>query len=480
MAKEKSKKSKKKIGCFIIVLVVLAIIVGLIAFLISLASKSIAMANNIPYGEVAVKDLSEYVNVSGNVSSSDAYNVTADVMQKVTVLNVKVGDSVKTGDVLCQLDTTSLQEQYDKLVASAGKAQDAETYKSGILQRNLAEARNNRNNALNKAQDAINNAISARDAAYDRYNLAVNQYNDLIAQIPTADEETAAQMTEQAESLQIMMDELYPRLPEFDAAIEQARNAYSDTDVSTNQLVQSAQDAIDAEKYTTGNDSIDDELKDLQEQIDACTIKAPADGVITALNVAEGSIPMNNNLMMIENTESLVIRGKVNEADILRINEGMSCEIKTTATDETIIPGSVKRIERILSSGIDASAGGYTVEISIDDPKSQLLIGMSANTKIVLNKVEDVLSVPYDAVRGGENEGHFVFVCEPAEQQGMVKVVKKDIEIGFEGDYFTEITKGDLKEGDTVLTEFYSDTLTIEEGSVIPDPKLMKDLMGAA
>ena len=144
MAKEKSTKSKKKIGCFIIVLVVLAIIVGLIAFLISLASKSIAMANNIPYGEVAVKDLSEYVNVSGNVSSSDAYNVTADVMQKVTVLNVKVGDSVKKGDVLCQLDTTSLQEQYDKLVASAGKAQDAETYKSGILQRNLAEARNNR------------------------------------------------------------------------------------------------------------------------------------------------------------------------------------------------------------------------------------------------------------------------------------------------------------------------------------------------
>lgn len=470
MAKEK-KKNKKKIG-LIVAFIVIALIIAAIVGLINLASKSIASANTIPYGEVAVKDLSEYVNVSGNVSSSDSYHVTADVMQKVTELNVKVGDSVKKGDVLCQLDTTPLQEQYDKLVASAGKAQDAESYKSGILQRNLAEARNNRTNALNKAQDAVDNAISARDAAYDRYNLAVNQYNELIAQIPNVEEPEATQLNEQADALQAVMDELYPRLPEFDVAIEQARAAYSDVDISTNQLVQSAQDAIDAEKYTSGDDFTDDEQKKLLEQIEACTIKAPADGVITAMNVSEGSFPIDNNLMMIENTESLVIRGKVNEADILRISEGMPCEIKTTATNDEIIPGSVKRIERILSSGFDASAGGYTVEISIDDPKNQLLIGMSANSKIILDKVDDVLSIPYDAVRGGENEGYFAFACEPTDQEGMVKIVKKEIEIGFEGDYFAEITKGDLKEGDIVLTMFNSLTFIIEEGAIIPDPQL--------
>jgi HlyD family secretion protein len=105
---------------------------------------------------------------------------------------------------------------------------------------------------------------------------------------------------------------------------------------------------------------------------------------------------------------------------------------------------------------------------------------MSANAKIILSKVENVLSVPYDAVRGGENEGYFVFVCEPADQQGMVKVVKKDIEIGFEGDFFTEVTKGDLKEGDIVLTDFFSDTTTIEDGAVIPDPKMMKELKNAS
>ena len=288
-----AKGNKKKIGCLIIILVFIALIVGLIVFLMNMASQGIAMLNSIPYGEVAVKDLSEYVNVSGNVSSSDSFNVTADVLQKVTKLNVKVGDSVKKGDVLCELDTTSLQEKYDKLAASAGKAQDAESYKSGILRRNLTDAKNNKASLLNKAQNAINNAISARDTAYDRYNLAVEQYNTLIEKI-NAGEDESGELQKQADTLQELIDELYPKLPSFDAAIEEARAAYTETAETADKLIQSAQDAIDAEQYSTGNDSTDDDLKELQEQIDACTVTAPADGVITALNVTEGSIPMNS------------------------------------------------------------------------------------------------------------------------------------------------------------------------------------------
>ena len=473
MAKE---KNKKKIGCLIIFLIVLALIIGLVVFLVSMAKKGMAMMNVPPYGEVAVKDLSDYVNVSGSVSSSDSVNVTADVLQKVTQLNVKVGDSVKKGDVLCQLDSSALQEKYDKLAASAGKAQDAESYKSGILRRNLNEAKNNKVNALNKAQTAIDNAISARDTAYDRYNLAVSQYNELIEKINAGEDDENGTLSKQAEAIKEMMDELYPKLPEFDAAIQQARAAYSEAADSADQLIQSAQDAIDAEQYTTGNDSVDDDLKELQEQIDACTILAPADGVVTQLNISEGSIPLNNNLMMIENTSDLIIRGKVSESDILRISEGMKCEIKTSATKDDIVAGSVKRIERILSSGSDASASGYTVEISIDDPKSKLLIGMSATAKIIVNKLGNVISIPYDAVRGGENEGYFVFTAEETDQPNMVKIVRKDIEIGFEGDYFVELKKGDLKEGDIVFTDSFDSRATLEEGKIIADPRVMGDI----
>ena len=233
--------------------------------------------------------------------------------------------------------------------------------------------------------------------------------------------------------------------------------------------MQSAQDAIDASQFSTDADSYD-ELKKLREQIDACTVTATADGVVTQVGVVEGSMPISGNLFTIENTDDLIIRGKVSEADILSINEGMACEIKTSATGTDIIKGSVQRIERIISSQESAIAG-YTVEISIDDADSKLLIGMTANVKIILDHADQVLCVPYEAVRGGENEGRFVLAAEKGSSDGTVKVVKKQIEIGFEGDYYTEIKSGELKEGDIVFTGSYGTEIPAE-GSVIPNPSL--------
>ena len=469
------KSKKKKISCIVILVIVLALI-GFVIWAGMNAMKTMQLVTKQqPYGEAEIKDLSSYVNVSGTVSSSSTVNVTAEVLQKVVSLNVKVGDAVKKGDVICQLDSTELQEKYDKLTVSEGKAKDAENYKSNILRRNLDEARTNRINALNKAQQAINDAETARDDAYNKQKDAVDRYNQLVAQMNSADAETQEQLKPQADALEEMIEKLDAQLPVFDDAVTTAQNAYQTASDQADMAVQAAQDAIDAEQYTITDDSTSEQLKLLREQIDACTVTATEDGVVTQLNVTEGSVPLNNNIAVIENTDSLVIRGKVNEADILRIEEGMECEIKTSATDEEVIPGKVSRIERIISSNDESAAGGYTVEISIGKSKSKLLIGMSANVKIVRSKKEHVLSVPYDAIMGGENEGYSVFVGEPTGTAGTVQVVKKPVKIGFEGDFFTEITEGDIKEGDLILIQNFNSSV-LEEGQIIPDPKLMKGL----
>ena len=469
------KSKKKKISCLIIAAVVIALIAVLVKAGLS-AMKSMNLSKeSYAYGEAAVKDLSTYVNISGNVSSSSTVNVTSEVLQKVMQLNVKVGDSVKKGDVVCVLDASGLQEKYDKLSANAGKAKDAANYKDNILRRNLDEARNARANSVNKAQQALTNAENARSQAYDRQKTLVDQYNALIAQYNAADAETQAVMQEQVDSMSAALEKLNEQLPELDAAVETAERAVQSAQESGDLSVQAAQDAIDSAKYTLDDDSADEELEKLREQIDSCTVKATADGVITQLNITEGSIPLNSNLMVIENTDSLVIRGKVSEADVLRVEEGMECEIKTSATDDEVIGGKVKRIERIISSNeteMTSAAGGYTVEVEIEQ-NSKLLIGMSASCKIVLSKKENSLGVPYDAVYGGENDGYYVFIGEPADTPGMLRARKESVEIGFEGDYYTEITKGNVKEGDLILMQpaAFSMLQQLEDGSVIPDPR---------
>lgn len=466
-------KGKKKTGCIVaIIIFVLLIVAAVIGLRMALSSVS-SMMNAKPYGEVKVQNLSSYVNVSGLVASSETISVTSELQEKIVKLNVKVGDSVKKGDVLCEFDSTELQAQFDKLSASSDQAQDAEDYKLSILRRNLNEAKQEKTSSLNKAQQAINAAEKRRDEAYNTYNSNVNTYNRLLDEIEEADEDDAIELQKQADALWEANQELYPLLSQYDEAVTSAYNAYNDAKRLADQGIQAAQDQIDSSKYTVEDTSASEQLKKLQEAIDNCSVVAESDGVVTKINVTEGSAPVSPILMVIENTNSLMIRGKVDEADILRVEEGMVCEIKTTATDQDIINGSVKRIEKFISAAdMESGNPGYAVEISIDDPDSKLLIGMSANIKIIIDKVDQALSVPYESIRGGENEGYFVYAAEPGEAEGTVKVVKKPVETGFEGDYYTQITGGDLKEGDIVFTGKYGDEIP-QEGSVIPDPTLL-------
>ena len=184
------KSKKKKISCLVIAIVVLALLGVLIKAGLSAVKNMNLLGESYNYGEAAVKDLSTYVNISGSVSSSSTVNVTSEVLQKVMQLNVKVGDSVKKGDVVCVLDTTSLQEQLDKLKGLAAKSADADAYNAGILRRTLNDAVSARDEAVTKAQQTAADAERTRDQAYERQKELVEQFNALITRMNEADAET--------------------------------------------------------------------------------------------------------------------------------------------------------------------------------------------------------------------------------------------------------------------------------------------------
>ena len=473
--------TKKKKAKLIIWLVVIAVIIGIIVMvvrnIIGGAAVSLTLFNQ-TCGKAKQTDLINYVNLSGKVSSSDKVSVSGEQSLKVKKLNVKVGDNVKKGDVLCVFDSAELEEQYNTLVANSEKAKGASDYNHSINQRNLDKAKNEKTDALNKAKEAISNAEKKRDEAYNKYNDMRAQADQLYSEADDAynemlsaeDENAAADAKKRWQTLSSKAETVYEaaetfesNLSSYDDAVKAANSAYDDAVKSADSVIQSAQDVIDAEKYSVTDTSSEKQIKTLKEQIEKCTVKAPKDGVITQLNISEGSVPITSELMTIENTSELVIAGKVNEADILKIEEGMEADVKTSATGDKIIAGKVKRIERIISSESQDALGGYTVEVSIEDKESGLLIGMSANVKIILDKRTDVLAVPFDAVEGGENDGYFVFVAVP-NGDGKYTVRKRTMEKGFEGDYYTEVLKGDIKAGDIVIT----DPAGIDDGFVIP------------
>lgn len=77
-----------------------------------------------------------------------------------------------------------------------------------------------------------------------------------------------------------------------------------------------------------------------------------------------------------------------------------------------------------------------------------------------------MLAVPYDLIQTDENGNSYVFVAKD-NGDGTATAVKKNIETGEEVDYYTEVTGGDLKEGDLLIYDY---TYTMTEGTVFtPD-----------
>ena len=475
-------KSKKIIKRIVILLIILLIIGGGVLFVrnaIRSATQSVVTPSD-TCGFVKRQDLTSYSSFSGQISSSDKLMVTADPTLKVSKLNVKVGDSVKAGDILCEFDSKKLQDQYDKLVRNSEKVQGASQHSHDLIVRNYNKAQSERDSIIAKAKSSYDTAVSKRDAAYDEYNRMIDEYNDLYSRQIDAynawantpdDAHDKDKKKMELDALEKEFKEaekelsaLQDSLPEFDQAVDVANEAYNSAVERGDELIQSAQDALDDEKYNVSDNSEDSQLEELRDRIEKCIVRAERDGVVTELNISEGSVPESGNIMTIENTSELIVSGKVSEADILKVNEGMEAEIKTSATEDRIIKGRIKRIEKIISSGkAKYETGGYTVEVSVEEKDSGLLIGMSASVKIILDKREDVLSVPYDAIRGGENEGYFIYVATPQEND-MYSISKRKVSKGFEGDFYTEIISGYVNEGDIVLT----DPMGIADGDLIP------------
>ena len=176
-------------------------------------------------------------------------------------------------------------------------------------------------------------------------------------------------------------------------------------------------------------------------------------------------------MITIEDTSALKVTVDVEEANILKLQEGMKAVITTDATGEEEISGTVTRVVRVKnqSTGETGTTGSYSAEISIDN--TALLIGMSAKARIILQEKGSVLAVPYDLIRLDDDGSNYVLVAV-GNEDGTATAVRKNIVCGEEVDYYTEITGGDLKEGDMLIYDYNG---TVTEGQIFSPEQLYSE-----
>jgi RND family efflux transporter MFP subunit len=181
---------------------------------------------------------------------------------------------------------------------------------------------------------------------------------------------------------------------------------------------------------------------DLLRQIKAATLRAPIDGVITAVNVVKGfDAPAGAAITIASPT--LTVTTDVVESDLPAIKIGQAASVTVTAIGADL-GGTVTAISPTATTS-QSDVVSYPVTITIKDAPATARAGMSADVTITTASATNVLVVPASALQGTTSD-YTVLVLAADGTTSRVPV-----DIGLVTNAMAEIKSG-IAEGTNVVT----------------------------
>lgn len=464
---EKKKKLKKLIIILVIIIAAILVVIFAAKKMVSGLNDTISM--RIQMQQVEKNDLSDTITLTGTVSGETMHNYTSNVQSKFVTVDVEVGDEVKKGDVIATLDQETIKKDIAALEKAISNSNALVQNQSDMNKKALADAKEEQKEALADAEEVIEKSKKAITQAEKELAEAKSVLDDLVKD---------GALQEDIENAQTAVDFAEDNLVVCKDAYEEANDAYKSIKKSTDDVIASAQNTIDMEKYMTdSNEDAYTQLEELKKQLTECTILCEEDGIVTSVNVYEGAYNTPGSaIVTVETNEAMILTASVEETDILKLQEGMQAVVTAKALGDKELKGEVIKVIKIANaSGGGAGMGGdyyspstvagYSVQIRIEP--SELISGMSAKAKVFLSQKTNVLCVPYDVVQEDE-VGKFVLVGED-NGDGTYTAVRKSIEIGEEVNYYTEVTGGEIAEGDLVILDLFIAEGEVFEGDYFMD-----------
>ncbi len=209
--------------------------------------------------------------------------------------------------------------------------------------------------------------------------------------------------------------------------------------------------------YESRYQIMDEQRKDLLEQLEKCTIKALKHGLVvyggTGDNnnwnqeqIREGaSIRQRQTIITIPDMTLMSAKSRIHESQIKKVKKGMKTLIRIDAFPDEKLEGEVLKVAVLPDSQnrwMNPELKVYVTSIKIEGTREWLKPGMSAKIEILADQLVDVVYCPIQAVSQVNSE-HVVNLVKGSITEQRV------VEIGQFNDEFIHIKKG-LKEGDVV------------------------------
>ncbi|HJV67146.1 MAG TPA: efflux RND transporter periplasmic adaptor subunit [Geomonas sp.] len=352
---------------------------------------------------VTVQDLADDVSLTADLTPFQEVDVMAKVAGYVRAIHVDIGDHVRKGQVLAELEVPELAEDLARAQAA--------------LKRTEAEA-NRAKSELQRAQSTLGIA----KLSYSRLSTVAAQRPGLVAQ----------------------------------QELDDARSK----ELAAEAQVAAAQSGLDAarEEIRVNQASLDR----IRTTIGYARVTAPFDGVVTKRYANTGSMIQAGTasqtqalpLVRLSQNSLLRLMVPVPESDVPTVHEGQQVEVQVP-TVQSSFSGRVARF----ADQVAASTRTMETEIDVSNPSGLLVPGMYAEVRLKRGERKGALTVPVGAVDLEAKEGQGGGSGQSGSARtGKVMVIGRDsrvqsreVTLGMQTATRVEVVSG-LAAGDLVVT----------------------------
>jgi multidrug efflux pump subunit AcrA (membrane-fusion protein) len=357
------------------------------------------------------------------------------------------GTYVKKGDVLCELDSSALDQEAknQRIIVSAAEStvisSEAAVSKAEIARQEYLEGTylTERKTILSEISIAQQNLRKAELSLQSAERLAAK---GTLKPLQIEAEQYAVQ------NAQSTLESAEARLRVLDELTKAKMLVQLDSDIAT------AKAKLDSDRNTLIEEK--EKLEEILGQIAVCTVKAPADGQVVYANksgsrggsdfvVEPGAVVREQQtIFLLPDPTKMQVKAKVNESRITLIREGMPVKIRVGAVENELL-GRVVKVNKYAEPGNwwGSNVKEYAVFVQIIEPPETIRTGMTAEVRIFVEQIPEAVQIPILAIY--ETKGHHFVLVKDGEGWET-----KEVKIGGANEKFITVDSG-IEPGEEVV-----------------------------
>ena len=450
---------KKKIAIITALVVVSS---ATVLLLTGAAGSGNSKAAEVRVASLEKQDIEKSVSATGTVYSTRSTDVYSNLNYPVETVSVQVGDKVSEGDVLCELDTSSLEADIKQKQAAVWASQsaanqslasaksDLETYQRNVENGNDSSLANAQSGVTNAELDVQTAELEVQSASANlraaRRDLRDGRNNDL-------EDSELDKLRDNVNSCETSLEKAQTNLEKAKASLENAKASYETTKISSGDSLVTYENKVKSAQLSTNFNDQYIAIQKMQDDLGNASVLSPVFGTVTAVNVVPGGSG-SGLLFVIQETDELKVITNIKEYDIASVSLGDTVKIKSDATGDAVFTGTLSLIaptSTLTAKGSTQSSttAEYECEVSAASGNG-LKIGMNTRLSVITQQKKDVYAVPYEAVVTNEAGDKIVYISVPQEDGGYLAQAVP-VTTGMETDLRVEVSGEALTDGALII-----------------------------